>query len=338
MIAACAVVGATSTAHAQDKAIHVVVPLLAGSGTDVVTRTFVAALSQRLGQPIVVENKAGGATTLGAHYVAKSIPDGLTLLRDDHTLRLPTFRAALRTRRPGASRRSRVPLVFGAWGFAARALADLSPRKANPGAHLRLERYRQRSPTWCRAARRGGSSQFHARSYKGGPLLRGRDRGGGFPCRRARLDGPTCAAALRALVVTAAPAADAAQRAHGGRSRMAGAEAISRPGARACRNAARSRAYEPPPFSWRRPSSGTTSPRRLLPLRRRLRAVGRTPLCGAQVERVCAAQDKRYSRQRPPINGTGPIPTTLRRCRARGRRLMSKMWLRMRKGDGPVRI
>lgn len=72
-----AVLGA---AQAQDKAIHVIVPLLAGSGTDVVTRTFVNALSQRLGQPMVVENKAGGATTLGANAVAKSAPDGLTLL------------------------------------------------------------------------------------------------------------------------------------------------------------------------------------------------------------------------------------------------------------------
>ena len=66
---------------AQDtKAIHVIVPLLAGAGTDVVTRTFTNALSQRLNQPIVVENKAGGATLLGASYVAKSAPDGLTLL------------------------------------------------------------------------------------------------------------------------------------------------------------------------------------------------------------------------------------------------------------------
>jgi tripartite-type tricarboxylate transporter receptor subunit TctC len=79
-IGACAVLCAAAAARAQDKAIHVVVPLLAGSGTDVVTRTFVAALSQRLGQPIVVENKAGGATALGANYVAKSAPDGLTLL------------------------------------------------------------------------------------------------------------------------------------------------------------------------------------------------------------------------------------------------------------------
>ena len=68
-------------ALAQDtKPIHVIVPLLAGAGTDVVTRTFTNALSQRLGQPIVVENKAGGATLLGASYVAKSAPDGYTLL------------------------------------------------------------------------------------------------------------------------------------------------------------------------------------------------------------------------------------------------------------------
>ena len=67
--------------HAQDtKTIHVIVPLLAGAGTDVVTRTFTNALAQRLGQPIVVENKAGGATLLGASYVAKSAPDGYTLL------------------------------------------------------------------------------------------------------------------------------------------------------------------------------------------------------------------------------------------------------------------
>jgi tripartite-type tricarboxylate transporter receptor subunit TctC len=79
-IAACAILCTTGAARAQDKPIHVIVPLLAGSGTDVVTRTFVAALSQRLGQSIVVENKAGGATALGANYVAKAAPDGLSLL------------------------------------------------------------------------------------------------------------------------------------------------------------------------------------------------------------------------------------------------------------------
>lgn len=70
----------SAAARAQDRTIHVVVPLLAGAATDVVTRQFVAAVSQKLGQPIVVENKAGGATMLGAQAVAKSAPDGLTLL------------------------------------------------------------------------------------------------------------------------------------------------------------------------------------------------------------------------------------------------------------------
>jgi len=62
------------------KSLRLIVPLLPGSGTDVVARTFANAFAQRLGQPVVVENKAGAATTLGANFVAKSTPDGYTLL------------------------------------------------------------------------------------------------------------------------------------------------------------------------------------------------------------------------------------------------------------------
>ena len=76
-LAFCAVAGA---AMAQDKTIKVIVPLLAGAGTDVIARTFSAALAQGLGQPVIVENKAGAATTLGTNFVAKSTPDGYTLL------------------------------------------------------------------------------------------------------------------------------------------------------------------------------------------------------------------------------------------------------------------
>ena len=62
------------------KSLRLIVPLLPGSGTDVVARAFAYAFAQRLGQSVVVENKAGAATTLGAHFVAKSAPDGYTLL------------------------------------------------------------------------------------------------------------------------------------------------------------------------------------------------------------------------------------------------------------------
>ena len=70
-------------AHAQEfpnKPLRLIVPLLPGSGTDVVARTFANAFGQNLGQQVVVENKAGAATTLGANFVAKSTPDGYTLL------------------------------------------------------------------------------------------------------------------------------------------------------------------------------------------------------------------------------------------------------------------
>lgn len=62
------------------KPLRLIVPLLPGAGTDVVARTFANAFGQNLGQQVVVENKAGAATTLGANFVAKSAPDGYTLL------------------------------------------------------------------------------------------------------------------------------------------------------------------------------------------------------------------------------------------------------------------
>jgi len=126
--------------RAQDKAIHVVVPLLAGSGTDVVTRTFVAALAQRLGQPIVVENKAGGATTLGTQYVVNSARDGLTLLSAT-TSTLSVLPAVQKP--PYDTQKALIPIaayavspfVFGVGAESKYAtLADmLAAAKANPG-------------------------------------------------------------------------------------------------------------------------------------------------------------------------------------------------------------
>ena len=60
--------------------IHFVVPFAAGGGSDVMARLIAEPLAQRLGQPVLVENKAGGNATIGADYVAKSAPDGLNML------------------------------------------------------------------------------------------------------------------------------------------------------------------------------------------------------------------------------------------------------------------
>ena len=70
-------------AGAQDypnKPIRLIVPFLAGAGTDLSARVFADYLSPRLGQPVVVENKPGAGGALGAEYVAKSPADGYTLL------------------------------------------------------------------------------------------------------------------------------------------------------------------------------------------------------------------------------------------------------------------
>jgi tripartite-type tricarboxylate transporter receptor subunit TctC len=60
--------------------IRLVVPFAPGGGADLMARILADPLAKRLGQPIVIENKPGGGATLGADLVAKSAPDGTTLL------------------------------------------------------------------------------------------------------------------------------------------------------------------------------------------------------------------------------------------------------------------
>jgi tripartite-type tricarboxylate transporter receptor subunit TctC len=63
-----------------NKPIKAIVPFAAGSATDQIGRAFAQKMSEILGQPIVVDNKAGVNGMLGADAVAKSAPDGYTLL------------------------------------------------------------------------------------------------------------------------------------------------------------------------------------------------------------------------------------------------------------------
>ncbi|TMG76614.1 MAG: tripartite tricarboxylate transporter substrate binding protein [Betaproteobacteria bacterium] len=72
---------ATSAAQAwPTKTVRLIVPLTPGSATDILARTVSARLSGPLGQPVVVENRAGASTTIGAAAVAKADPDGHTIL------------------------------------------------------------------------------------------------------------------------------------------------------------------------------------------------------------------------------------------------------------------
>ncbi|MFT3779217.1 MAG: tripartite tricarboxylate transporter substrate binding protein [Ottowia sp.] len=82
-LAACAL-GATLAAHAQDaypsKPVKVIVALPAGGSVDMVARLVGQHLAADLGQPFVIDNKAGGSGQIGVPQVAKAPPDGYTLM------------------------------------------------------------------------------------------------------------------------------------------------------------------------------------------------------------------------------------------------------------------
>src|SRR5512143_3056664 len=86
-VAASALAAAT-LAHAQDyptRTIRVIVPFSPGGAVDGPMRLIAQELGKRLGQPVVVENKPGAGATIGADIVAKSPPDGYTLLLASQT-------------------------------------------------------------------------------------------------------------------------------------------------------------------------------------------------------------------------------------------------------------
>lgn len=99
-VACLAVLSGSAAAHAQNYPTHpikVVVPFPPGGGTDTVARAIGPRLSARLGQPVIVENKPGAGTIIGAEAVAKAPGDGYTLLLSGSTTYsvLPALKPAL---------------------------------------------------------------------------------------------------------------------------------------------------------------------------------------------------------------------------------------------------
>jgi len=83
VVAALTAVAFSAVIHAQtypNKVIRIVVPYPPGGGADITARPIAQMLSERWGQPVVIENRGGASGMIGADIVAKAPPDGYTIM------------------------------------------------------------------------------------------------------------------------------------------------------------------------------------------------------------------------------------------------------------------
>ncbi|MSQ89544.1 MAG: tripartite tricarboxylate transporter substrate binding protein, partial [Betaproteobacteria bacterium] len=88
VVAALSIAVVGTPVHSQvfpSKALRIIVPFPAGGTTDIAARIVAQRMQESMGQPVLVENRAGAGGTIGADAVAKSSPDGYTLLMHNIT-------------------------------------------------------------------------------------------------------------------------------------------------------------------------------------------------------------------------------------------------------------
>lgn len=120
--------------------IRVILPVPPGGGTDIIGRIVAPHLQERLGQPVVIENRQGGGMTIGTNLVAKADPDGYTMLLIDTAIAVNPF---LYKNLPYDTERDLQPvsmvatapvILVAAPNFAPSTVAELiAYAKANPG-------------------------------------------------------------------------------------------------------------------------------------------------------------------------------------------------------------
>ena len=245
------------------RAIKLVVPSSPGGGTDIVARILGQKLSEQLGQQFVVENRAGAGTVIGNDAVAKSAPDGYTLLMGLSTLAInPSMYAklpydALRDFAPISQSVSACNILILHPSVPAKTVTELialargnrAALRSAPPAWARIRTCREncssRSPalTWCtcRSKARGKASSVSWRvrsrqTFRACPLLcLTSKRGGCAALASPRSSGWRCCPMCRALPKRACPATR--RRSGSGCSRRRERRALSSTGCTRSRHA-----------------------------------------------------------------------------------------------------
>jgi tripartite-type tricarboxylate transporter receptor subunit TctC len=105
-------VAARAQAPLITRPVRLIVPFAAGGGSDTLARLLSVPLSELLGQPVVVENRAGAGSQIGAEAVMRSAPDGTTLLLGDTPLAtIPAVQAAAGRPAPFEAARDFTPVA-----------------------------------------------------------------------------------------------------------------------------------------------------------------------------------------------------------------------------------
>ena len=140
MLASVALNATAQTPAYPDRTIKIVVPYAAGGAVDIVARIVGQALAEQLKQPVIVDNRPGASANIGMELVAKSAPDGYTLLMASNGLTtnmalFPSLSFDGRRDFAPVARVGYAPLVIVVPAvFPARSLKDLiAMAKAKPG-------------------------------------------------------------------------------------------------------------------------------------------------------------------------------------------------------------
>ena len=127
------VIAATAPATAQtfpEKPVRIVVPFPPGGGNDIIVRALAEDMGKSLGQQVLVDNKPGAGTVIGTEAVARSAPDGYTILIASFAFAVnPSFLAKLPYDHPKAfqpitliGRSPNIVIASSSFGFRAKAI------------------------------------------------------------------------------------------------------------------------------------------------------------------------------------------------------------------------